>query len=323
MARLCILGHGLTPIPPPGRGAVETVIWQYREGLVARGHTVGILNVRPAKVWTHLPRLVRADGPFDWVWSHHERSVAPCLFWARAFGFKVLETTHRPLPPGGPSDGYSALMFRRAARAPYHAVLSEPLGALYRQLNPRSKVLLLPNGAEVGRFAFREQGNGRAVCVGGVSPRKRQAVVAKALAGHAECDFVGPLDRSDPEVSWLAAQPEYRGEWTREEMFARLTDYSCLVLFSLAEGHALVVMEAMAAGLSVVVSPACTTNLDTTLPWIHVAETEAELQAAVRRAIDENPLHRAAVRRYAQEHLGWDDRVARLEAQLAVWSEPA
>ncbi len=319
MSRFCILGHGLTPIPPPGRGAVETVIWEYRQGLVARGHDVSILNVRPARVWTELPRLVRREGPFDWVWAHHERAVAPCLAWARAFGFRVLETTHRPVPTDEPVDRYSSRMFRRAAKAPFHAVLTEGLATAYRVLNPGCRAMVLPNAAEVGRFAWSPIGNGRAVYVGGVSPRKRQALVARLLPGVVECDFVGPLDREDPDVRWLADQPSYHGEWTREELFSRLTESSALVLFSLAEGHSLVVMEAMAAGLSVVVSPACTANLDVSLPWVTVVDDPADLAGAVRQAVDENPLHRTEIRRYAEAHLTWDERVERLLAQLGEW----
>ena len=320
--RFCFLGTGRTPIPPPGRGAVETILWAYRNELVARGHHVSIVNVKSDRLWAALPLAVRREGPFDWVWCHQERMVPITTFWGRVLGFRTLETTHRPVSDVEPVDRFSAWQFRRAARAPYHACLQEDLAVAMRALNPKSRAMVLPNATEVGAYTWRPGGNGRAVCLGGVSSRKRQAVVAVALEGSGvHCDFIGPIDHDDDHTRLIAAHPNYLGSWSREDVVERLTDYSCLVLFSVAECHPLVVGEAMAAGLSVVVSSSSTANMDVSLPWVTVVDDPRELGCAVKRAISENPAHRSAIRDYAEKNLAYGPTLNRLLAQLREWQD--
>ena len=42
--RICIIGPGIMPIPPRGWGAVEILIWDYKETLESFGHDVLIVN---------------------------------------------------------------------------------------------------------------------------------------------------------------------------------------------------------------------------------------------------------------------------------------
>ena len=189
-----------------------------------------------------------------------------------------------------------------------------------RVLNPRCQVAAISNGVEVEAFAFSEQGNGRAVCVGGISRRKRQWEASEALGtGGITLDLVGPIDHEDEETREVARRVGYLGEWTREEIYARLTDYSVLVLFSRAEAQPLVAMEAMAAGLDVVLSPESARNVDVSLPWVHIAGRAEELPYRVAAALAGNPDRRAEIRAYAERELGWEIRGASIEAQLSEW----
>ena len=44
--KICIVGPGIMPIPPTGWGAVEILIWDYKETLEKLGHEVVIINTR-------------------------------------------------------------------------------------------------------------------------------------------------------------------------------------------------------------------------------------------------------------------------------------
>ena len=62
----------------------------------------------------------------------------------------------------------------------------------------------------------------------------------------------------------------YLGEWSKEHLYNNLTDYGNLVLLSDGEAHPLVCMEALAAGLGVVVCEYGAANLDTRKDFITV-----------------------------------------------------
>ena len=42
--KIIIIGPGIMPIPPKGWGAVEILIWDYKEILEKLGHSVTIIN---------------------------------------------------------------------------------------------------------------------------------------------------------------------------------------------------------------------------------------------------------------------------------------
>ncbi|MER3496796.1 MAG: hypothetical protein C4320_08555, partial [Armatimonadota bacterium] len=159
--RILLLGHGSQPIPPLARGAVETIVWEYATRLRERGHVAEILNVRPSRLATALPRALKEGRPFDWIWSHHERMVAVANFWGRVFGVRVVHTSHRPVTDLEGLDRYTIAMLRRGSRAGHHLCLTRELMLLNRVLNPPCRVAHHPNGVDVDRFRFSpNRGNG-------------------------------------------------------------------------------------------------------------------------------------------------------------------
>ena len=62
----------------------------------------------------------------------------------------------------------------------------------------------------------------------------------------------------------------YLGEWSKAHLYENLTKYANLALLSDGEAHPLVCLEAMSAGLGLVISQYSAANLDTSLPFIDV-----------------------------------------------------
>ena len=174
---------------------------------------------------------------------------------------------------------------------------------------------------ETQEFRVNPTGNGRAICVGRIQSRKRQNEIALLLQGTGiECDFVGPLmeavDISD------VLQNHMFGEWDRDTMHKRLCEYSCLILMSRSERQPLAVVEALAAGIPVVVSPDAAWNLDHSKPYIFVVDSDSELVPAVAKAIAIRNQMTEEIRRYAVETFDYEIMVDKYLAQVDEWISP-
>lgn len=309
--RLLFVAPGTGPIPPTGRGAIESVIWETARRARQAGHDVDIVNVRPSRLWAALPKF----GRHDWIWVHHDKAVRPARAWARLTGARVVLTSHRPVDG---VDAHGRRMLRLGAAAEHHLCLLEETMAAIREINPRARLAHAPNGTDVHAFRFAPVGNDSAILLGGISPRKRQREVLDVLTSDVR--VVGPLDREDEDTQTVAGHPAYLGEWTRETLHQRLTESSALVLFSRAEAQPLVVGEAFAAGLSVVLSEAAARNVDRSLPWVRIVHEADELPDAVASAISENGRYRAEIRAHAETAWDWGPRVSASLATLAEWA---
>ena len=313
---IIFVAHGNDPIPPTGWGAVEQVIWQYTIRLRALGHTVILVNQKRfgAILLTLWHCLV---GRVDVVHCHAEKPVRALAALLRRP--LVVSTTHHPLNPDN-LDKSDMKALRRANHTPYHLILRDDIATLVKERNPKAICAVLPNGVEVSEFKTRASGNGKAVFIGRIQARKRQDDCAKILAPSGIiCDVVGP-DYGEIEPS-----PELRermiGAWDRKAIHERLCEYSCLILLSTSEGQPLVVVEALAAGLPVVISPACTGNLDLSQPFIHVVENDDQLIPAVQKAIAQRDEMTDQIRAYAEQNFDYDSLVKRYVAQLEAWRE--
>lgn len=314
--RIVYVGHGLEPIPPQGWGAVEHVIWQYAQRLQAMGHQVDIVNKRRWKAVLAVIRE-RQRGPIDVVHCHAEKPVLALSRLAKPLGFTLVSTNHVPFDPRGEAL-YSRKAVRRCAPAPNHFALRADYREAVLALNPGARVSHFPNGVEVMRFAHGMPSNGRAIYVGRVQDRKRQNEVATLLeAAGVDIDFVGPMDKGyEPNE---ALRKRWIGSWNKEELYANLGKYGCLVLLSRLEGQPLVVVEALAAGLPVVVSPDCAQNLDRDQPFIFVVDDESEVPTAVTSALALPREVRLAARQYAEDVFDYDRLVVRYLRQLEEW----
>lgn len=168
---------------------------------------------------------------------------------------------------------------------------------------------MLRNPVEIEKFRFASKGNGKALYLANINPRKRQAFWSKVFENKVIVDFVGPWIPEEEPNFHENAVCTYLGVWDKQTVYDHLTDYSCLVLLSRSEADALVVKEALAAGLSVVVNEACSANLTheefvTILPDDEVRPEV--VNGAIQSAIDNNYRLRDSIRDYAQTRFSYE-----------------
>jgi glycosyltransferase involved in cell wall biosynthesis len=304
--KIGLIAHGAMPIPPTAWGAVEGTLWQRKLHLERLGHTVDITNTRAI----HAVIRVMNQRTYDFVHCHNEEFLLPCIshlnkpFAATSHygGLHVYD------PGGNGRHGGFELLFRDTLRAPANFVLSERVRQLYARCGYPGFLRVLRNAVEADEFRVVPRGNDKAVCVGKISGRKRQAELAEIARNRISVDFVGPWDRS-PKSGFVEHETAaWLGVWEKPTLYERLGEYSCLVLLSESEGAPKVVLEGLAAGLSLVITEACSANLtdEEFITIIPDGETRPDAIAqAIQTAIDNNPPLRPAIREYARQRFDY------------------
>jgi glycosyltransferase involved in cell wall biosynthesis len=156
------------------------------------------------------------------------------------------------------SPGYEYIDNAVRTYSPGIVALSREIEDGYRHRGYRGFMAVLHNGASVDKIRYTDNPTKGVLCLGKIEDRKQQWLLANLCRNRVDVDYVGPIAGTKfvPDTTQV-----YLGEWTREQVYQNLTDYSVLVLPSLGEAHALVIPEAIAAGLTVVVTEAASANL--------------------------------------------------------------
>lgn len=296
--KIAFVASGHLPVPPEGWGAVEQIIWSFHQQLAARGHEVKLFN----SVWYNDVIVELNSQRYDFI---HVHSDLYCGAFNRHLRRPYCLTSHyggfgRYMP--NTTDPSYDILFLDTLAAPGNIVFSNHVAQIYHRQGYRGFLRVLPNPVDVGRFVARAAGNGRALCLARIQPRKRQVELAALVDGWAPLDFVGPS--ADPAQTAVlnGRTTRYLGSWSRAEVYARLSEYSCLVLLSHAEGDPLVVKEALAAGLGVVVSSSSVADLPSE-PFVTVVPDDERdprvIANAITSAIAANRSLRARARAYA------------------------
>ncbi len=312
--RIALIYSGRMPMPgnPPagGLGAVENILWNYKKELARLGHTVDIYN----SPWIQDTIYALNTTEYDFIHCHYELFV---LELNKHLKKPYCLTSHSgalsKFQPGR-YEYYSGFNYSwlDCLEAPGTIALSEHIKKLYLHSRYKKFLRVLPNPVETDKFHFAKRGNGRAICLGRIQTRKRQAAIAKLLRGKARVDFVGHNDETHGFERSPFVENEtckYLGSWEREEVYKKLTNYSCLVHLPISEVAApLVVLEALAAGVSVVTNQASSANLTdeefiTVLP--DSAFQAAVVSDAVEKAIAKNAALRPQIRQYALQRFDY------------------
>ncbi len=203
--------------PPKAWGGCEIVAHALASRCEAAGHEVTVFNT------TDLRSVINTINTtnFDFIHVSYDDYIG---ILSQHCNKKIWGTTHyagitqwKTYNPGyGP-------IHEGVLRATGGIIsLSEGIAEVYRKDGFQKPIYVLRNGADVGKIRFNSTPvNNKAIYVGKIEPRKKQARLASLCKNKVHIDFVGPMhDPSFKENDTC----RYLGEWTREELFNSLTD---------------------------------------------------------------------------------------------------
>ncbi len=256
--KITLVGPGIMPIPPTGWGAVEILVWDTRNALKKLGHEVQIVNTKdPIQIINE----INSFRP-DFVHVHYDEfiGVYPYIQYPKAITshFGYLE---RPEMFGG----YANIANTFGQIKPNVFCLSAGIKNVYKILMniPEEKLFVTPNGVNCDAFRYTNtpRYSDRSIYLAKIDYRKRQHMFQSIESLW----FAGNNADSRFDVS-----KNYLGEWEKPTLHDQLTDYGNLVLLSDGEAHPLVCMEALSAGLGVVVTEWGKANLDESKQFITI-----------------------------------------------------
>jgi hypothetical protein len=256
--KISIIGPGLMPIPPKGWGAVESLIWDMANALKDLGQEVQIINTTDGN------KVLASINEFnpDFVHINYDDFI---VLYPHITQPKAMTSHFGYLERPDMMNGYVNIFNKFQDMKPNVFCLSEGIKNIYRIFSnfPEDKLFVTPNGVNVDVFNFKEEPEypHRSMYLAKVDYRKRQHLFQNIPTLW----FAGNIvdERYDTKNNYL-------GEWSKEQLYKELTDYGNLVLLSDGEAHSLVIMEAFAAGLGVVISEYATANLDISKEFITV-----------------------------------------------------
>ena len=255
--KICIIGPA-TQIPPVGWGAVESLIWDYKLSLEELGHTVKIINIENPNEIIQCVNHFRPDFVHinydDWI-TLYPYIQYPCAITSH-FGYIERQDM---------LNGYANIFRLFQNYKPHIFCLSENIKKVYKFFAeiPEEKLYINPNGVNSSLFKKTDEPKypDRSIYLAKVDYRKRQHLFQSIDSLW----YAGNLADSR-----FNTNKNYLGEWDKDTLHDELTNYGNLVLLSDGEAHSLVLMEALAAGLGIVISEFATANLDLDKEFIDV-----------------------------------------------------
>jgi glycosyltransferase involved in cell wall biosynthesis len=256
--KITLVGPGIMPIPPVGWGAVEILVWDTKSALEELGHEVQIVNTKdPSQIINEIN-----DFRPDFVHVHYDEfiGVYPYIQYPKAitshFGYIERQEMF---------NGYVNILNAFAQIKPNIFCLSEGIKNVYKVIAsiPEDNLFITPNGVNTEAFSYTDnpEYGDRSIYLAKIDYRKRQHLFQDICSLW----FAGNIADSRFDTS-----KNYLGEWDKQTLHKELTQYGNLVLLSDGEAHPLVCMEALAAGLGVVVTEWGRANLDESKEFITI-----------------------------------------------------
>ena len=292
--KITLVGPGIMPIPPVGWGAVEILVWDTKSALEELGHEVQIVNTKdPSQIINEIN-----DFRPDFVHVHYDEfiGVYPYIQYPKAitshFGYIERQEMF---------NGYVNILNAFAQIKPNIFCLSEGIKNVYKVIAsiPEDNLFITPNGVNTEAFSYTEnpEYGDRSIYLAKIDYRKRQHLFQDIRSLW----FAGNIADSRFDTS-----KNYLGEWDKQTLHKELTQYGNLVLLSDGEAHPLVCMEALAAGLGVVVCEWGKANLDTSKEFITVIPEEKinnlrYVEDAIIKNREYSISHRKEILEYSKE----------------------
>jgi glycosyltransferase involved in cell wall biosynthesis len=256
--KITLVGPGIMPIPPTAWGAVEILVWDTKNALEELGHEVQIINT---KDYRQIINGINAFVP-DFVHVHYDEfiPIMPYIQYPAAITSHFGYLERREM-----FNGYINVAKEFQRLKPVVFCLSEGIKKVYNVMFdvPKENTYVTPNGVNLDRFrrSMDPEYPNRSLYLAKIDYRKRQHLFQSINSLW----YAGNLadNRFDTDKNYL-------GEWSKDTLYEQLTDYGNLVLLSDGEAHPLVCMEALAAGLGVVVCQWGAANLDIDKEFITV-----------------------------------------------------
>ena len=295
--KIALVGPGILPIPPPGWGAVEILIWDYSNELKKRGIDVDIINK------SNMHDIVNElnGNQYDFIHIHYDRFY-PITKFLRCKTVAI--TSHYPyidkLLKHTPDSYDNIFLFLLQQQKYYNFVLADKDMNTFIDCGANRRFLRkIKNGINSEAFEFKEKPHyDKTVYLGKITPRKNQAKYQEIET----IDFIGNCD----DETFDTTRINYLGEWSRQQINKELTNYVNLLLLSEGEADPLVVKEALIAGLGVVINESSAENLDKTKDFITVIEESkiADIEY-IKEKLEENKMisieQRKEIRNYGME----------------------
>ncbi len=340
---IVLVGPGLMDIPPFGWGSVENIIWNYYLELIDYGHDVKIINnpEGPEVIEKILALTIDKKRKLDVLHIQTEMlaHIANDLIDTAHI---ILITMHNAFltSPTEWQEAYNRFLDGVAISARSHShiyffvVSPNHKDWLISYWNiPSDRVYVVPNGVEVSKYHLYLPGDtnplphgvipaleGRnemaqtkkSVSIGIIIKRKGQWYLQSILSEDS-IDFIGTPDSNHGNFNFSSSN--YLAGWEKQLLYENLTYYGNLVHLATAEAAApLVVLEAMAAGLGVVITKNASSNLDLSKPFITVIPDDRIRDANyIREAIVKNReishSQRREIRQYVEDNFAWSTAI--------------
>ena len=310
--KIALIGPGMMPIPPTAWGAVEILIWDFRNALIKNGHEVDIINTKDLN-----EILEKAESKeYDIVHLHYD---AYAHLMKHISCPNKFVSSHYPFLEN-PEPQYTWI-HSDCRDSECHIIISSDgikKAFVERGCKP-DQVSVLANGVDLGLYEFKEDESSlrhadKSIYLAKIEPRKRQTLVqGKGFDIH----FAGGLHDTD----FKPLDGEYIGELTKDQIYSGLTDYGNMILLSTGEAHSLSCIEGLAAGLGLVISEFATANLDLDKPFITVIpEDKIHDTDYIGELIKENRevsvSMRSEIRQYAVDNFDWPNIIKKYEKIL-------
>jgi glycosyltransferase involved in cell wall biosynthesis len=316
---LLIIAPGQIGIPTLGWGAVETIITETIKIYESNGFNVWLLNSQKPKTWRKAKKF-----NFHVILNHSDRDCKKIskhfpntkFVTVSHYGFGAIENKW--------DKSYKNILIGMKSSEKL-ICLSPVILDAYSKFVSKDSLIISPNGT-----SFRPKiGCDRSkplLYLGKIEPRKYQYEIHQKLSNSGvDVIFAGPI--SDQRViKEMKDSPKLKdifiGPVTREFLKENLCEFSGLLLYSNGEADALVLYEAQAAGLPILISRNSIGSQNTNLAWVKVLDPDFEAKD-IKSFLNNMQATPEQIANHAIENYSWETRNKPLTDTLITLAKQA